>query len=112
MSHAQQVNFQNFEHIVLASAVPVIVDFYADWCGPCRMLGPILDRVQAKHADTAKIVKVNVDEEPDLASHFNVSSIPHLVFINNGEVVGQATGLASEDALNDVIHQMHAMNQA
>ncbi len=111
MSNAQQVSLNDFESVVLDSNVPVIVDFYADWCGPCRMLGPILDRVQKQNEGNAKIVKVNVDQEPDLAEQFQVSSIPHLVFIHKGEVVGQTTGLASEAALNDVIQQMNAIGQ-
>lgn len=111
MSNAQQVSMQDFESVVLESNVPVIVDFYADWCGPCRMLAPILDRVQKYNEGSAKVVKVNVDEEPELASQFQVSSIPHLVFIHNGEVVGQTTGVASEAALNDVIQQMNALGQ-
>ena len=96
MSAAQKVNAANFESEVLQSPVPVLVDLYADWCGPCRMMGPVLDQVANKVQGQAKVVKVNVDEEPELAASFGVSSIPMLVVLHNGKVVSHVVGAVSE----------------
>lgn len=106
MSHAKQVSLATFENEVLESSLPVVVDFYADWCAPCRMLSPVLDRVSNTFDGRAKIVKVNVEKEPDLARQFNVSSIPTLAFVVHGEVVGQSSGMPSESELNSVVQQM------
>ena len=110
MSYAQNVSLTSFEDEVLESSVPVIVDFYADWCGPCRMLGPVLDRVSQAFEGIAKIVKVNVDQEPGLASQFNVSSIPMLLYVHKGEIVGKSSGVASEANLKRALSQMIAAN--
>ena len=110
MSRAKEVSLATFESEVLDSPVPVVVDFYADWCGPCRALGPVLDRVSTAFAGQAKIVKVNVDREPALAQQFEVSAIPKLAFVVKGEVVGHSEGMASESDLSSVVRQMIAMN--
>ncbi|MEQ1829236.1 MAG: thioredoxin [Pirellula sp.] len=110
MSRAKQVSLATFESEVLESAVPVVVDFYADWCAPCRMLGPVLDRVSTVFDGRAKIVKVNIDQEPALAQHFNVASIPTLTFILRGEVVAQSAGMPSETELSAVVQQMVDLN--
>lgn len=96
----------SFGQDVLNSPVPVLVDFYADWCGPCRMLAPTLDKLAVEFAGKARIVKVNVDKEPMLASQFNVSSIPSLTFIVDGEVVGQSAGAPPEAALRRALNQL------
>ena len=106
MSVVYHTSAQNFERDVLNSPVPVLVDFYADWCGPCRMLAPTLDRLAVEFSGKARIVKVNVDEEPELASQFNVSSIPNLTFITGGEVVGQSAGAPPEAALRRALSQL------
>ena len=82
---------QNFNEIVLGSDVPVLVDFFATWCGPCRMIAPILEELAAEHPEY-KIVKIDVDEEPDLATRFGVMSIPTLLVFKNGELVSTTVG--------------------
>ena len=85
------VTKENFEKEVLQSDKKVLVDFWASWCGPCRMVGPILDEI-AEEQDAVKICKVNVDEQPELAQAFGVMSIPTLCVIDGGKLVNQAVG--------------------
>ena len=95
----------NFE-AVANSGQPVLIDFWAPWCGPCRMLGPVVDEIASLKAGAAKVCKVNVDEEADLAAKFRVTSIPLLVFIKNGQVVTQKVGVQSKNA---IIEQLESM---
>lgn len=99
MNEITHVTADTFESEVRQSEVPVLVDFYADWCGPCRMMGPILNQVAARTAGRAKIVKVNVDEQPELASAFNVSSIPALAVLSRGQLVNARVGVTPADQL-------------
>jgi thioredoxin 1 len=92
MSSGIAVNGGNFENEVLKSTVPVLVDFWAEWCGPCRMIGPMLDEIAAENSGKLKVCKVNVDEESELAGRHGVASIPMLVVYHNGEIVRQQTG--------------------
>lgn len=110
MSHALNVSLATFESEVLNSEIPVVIDFYADWCGPCRMLGPILDRISDKYAQRAKVVKVNIDHEQALAQQFDVSAVPTLAFVLHGEIVGEAQGLVTESDLSSVVEQLIEMN--
>jgi thioredoxin 1 len=106
MSSVKHVSKGSFAQDVVESQVPVLVDFYADWCGPCRMLTPTLQQLAAEFGDRVKIVKVNVDEEPELANQFQVESIPTLVFVANGTVVGRTAGLVPEAGLRRALHQL------
>ena len=106
MSVVYHTSSQNFSRDVLSSPVPVLVDFYADWCGPCRMLAPTLEKLAVEFSGKARIVKVNVDKEPELATRYQVSSIPGLIFIDDGKVVAQSAGAASEAALRRALDQM------
>lgn len=106
MSTVTHASKANFAREVLEASVPVLVDFYADWCGPCRMLAPTLQRLSAEFAGRAKIVKVDVDAEPELASQFQVESIPTLVFIAGGKAVGKTTGLVPEEGLRQALDRL------
>lgn len=88
----------NFEEEVLKSSIPVLIDFYADWCGPCRMLAPVIDKL-AQEVTHVKICKVNVDNENELASKFGVMSIPTIVAFKEGKVYNKAVGLQTKDKL-------------
>jgi len=100
---AQVVNANNFEAEVLKSDVPVLVDFYADWCGPCQALLPTIEELSSELEGKAKIVKVNVDEAGELAAQYGVMSIPALKVFNGGEVTKEALGLQSKDALKELL---------
>lgn len=97
------VNKTNFYKEVLSSDIPVLVDFWAPWCGPCRMLSPIIERVAQENVGKTKIVKVNIDEEPELAGKYGVMSIPTLLFMKNGKVVAQSVGLQSKNKVEEMI---------
>lgn len=96
------VTSANFEEEVLKSDKTVIIDFYADWCGPCKMFSPIIESVAQKN-ENIKVVKVNVDEAQDLAIKYQVASIPTVVVIKNGEVANRSVGLISESELLELV---------
>ena len=87
-----KITAANFENEVLRSDKPVLLDFYADWCGPCKMLAPVLHEIAEENADTLKVGKINVDEQMELAMRFQVSSIPILVVFKNGKAVAKSVG--------------------
>ena len=97
-----KVNSQNFEEEVLKSEKPVLVDFYADWCGPCKMLSPIIDQVAEENEDI-KVVKVNVDDAQDLAMKYQVMSIPTLVVIKEGKEINRSVGLIDKNQVVNMI---------
>lgn len=94
--NAIQLNKENFETNVTQSDRPVLVDFWAEWCGPCKMLNPVLNEIAKEAGDRVTIAKINVDEEPELANRFRVQSIPTMVVFRNGTEQGRLVGLASK----------------
>lgn len=94
---------ENFESEVINSDKTVLVDFWASWCGPCKMIGPIVEEVSEEVTD-AKICKVNVDEQPDLASRFKVMSIPTLIVFKDGKEVKKSTGLISKSEILELLN--------
>ena len=87
-----KITRENFENEVMKSNIPVLIDFWAPWCGPCRMMGPIIEQLAEEYEGKAKVGKVNVDEEGELSQAFGVMSIPTIVLIKDGKVVKQAVG--------------------
>ncbi len=91
-----EINEANFETEVLKSTEPVLVDFWANWCGPCKMLAPVLDEIAKEQAGRVKVAKVNVDENPSLAARFSIQSIPTLLYFAGGQLRRQTLGAVSK----------------
>ena len=103
MAEVLEVNEQNFDSEIAKAGKPALVDFWAPWCGPCRMQTPILEKVAAKVGGKAVIAKVNVDEDPAIAARFQVRSIPTLLLIKDGQVIQQFVGVQQETKLVEQI---------
>ena len=93
----------NFEAEVMQSRLPVLIDFWASWCGPCRMLAPVIEQIAEETAGSVKVGKVNVDEEPELAAAFQVASIPTPVVIRDGKITQTAVGVQPKDRILDTL---------
>ena len=98
-----KITLENFDEEVLKSDIPVIVDFYADWCGPCKMLAPELEAVAAELDGKVKIGKINVDNDPELAKQYGVMSIPTLILFKNGEAVATSVGVKPKAEIKKLI---------
>ncbi|GAB4559598.1 MAG: thioredoxin [Haliangiales bacterium] len=102
------VTTATFEREVLQADVPVVMDFWAPWCGPCRRIGPALENLAGSYEGKVKVIKVNVDDEPDLAMRFGVRGIPALFALKQGEVVDQMVGFGGEKPLADMFERLSA----
>ncbi|HOL54900.1 MAG TPA: thioredoxin [bacterium] len=105
-NRVKAVSSADFDSEVINSSMPVLVDFWADWCMPCKMLSPIVEEVAEELADRLKVVKVNVDENPDLAMSYGVQAIPTLLVFKDGRVVIETVGYLSKKALMDKLGEV------
>lgn len=98
-----KITKNNFNNEIINSDIPVLLDFWASWCGPCRMLSPIIGELAKEYDGKLKIGKVNVDEEPELASHFNIASIPTVVIIKDKTIMDKSIGFVPKNKLEEMI---------
>src|SRR6476646_353335 len=105
-SAAITIDESNFDQEVTKSAQPVLVDFWAEWCGPCKMIAPGLDEIAREKAGTVKVGKVNVDNNPSLSARYNIRAIPTLLFFKDGQVRDQVTGMATK---KDLLNRLEAL---
>ncbi|HET9095373.1 MAG TPA: thioredoxin [Candidatus Baltobacteraceae bacterium] len=103
MSALADVSQSNFQTEVLGAPQPVLVDFWAPWCGPCKMLAPVVEKVAGSHAGRAKFVKLNTDENPSLAGEYQVSGIPCLILFKGGKAVDRIVGYVSEQTITSML---------
>ena len=106
------INNESFEREVLQSPQLTIVDFWAPWCGPCKMISPLLDEIVSRYDGKVKVTKLNVDENSEASQHFGITSIPTLVFFNNGIIVDRITGAVSKSQLETRINRLLNVPQA
>jgi len=109
--HTVHVTSQTFETEILSASEPVLIDFWAPWCGPCLALGPVLDELATTYAGKVKVAKINVDEEPGLATEFRVRGIPTLYAVFDGQVVDQMVGFGGKRALAKAFAKLAEMGE-
>ncbi|HAQ65495.1 MAG TPA: thioredoxin [Bacteroidales bacterium] len=103
---ALEITDANFDELVMKSDKPVVVDFWAEWCGPCRMVGPVISEMAEEYAGRAVIGKVDVDNNPGVANQFRVRNIPTILFVKNGEVVDKQVGVVPKAVLVKKLEQL------
>ena len=102
-TESKHITESDFETEVLGADKPVLVDFWAPWCGPCRMVGPEVEAVAAEYAGRANVVKINVDEQPELAGRYGIMSIPTIIVFKNGEIAEQVVGAVNRGKLKEML---------
>ena len=102
---AIEITDANFDELVLKSNVPVMVDFWAEWCGPCRMVGPVVDEIAKEYEGKAVIGKVNVDHNPGISARFGIRNIPTILFLKNGEIVDKSVGAVPKTQLTEKLNK-------
>lgn len=108
MNEPININEASFEKAVINSPVPVVVDFWAAWCGPCKMIAPMLDEIAKESADRFRVTKVNIDDDPGLQERFNIRGVPALLFFSGGELRDQIVGVASKKAIVEKLEKLTA----
>ena len=106
MKETIEINETNFEAEVLKSDRPVLVDFWAEWCGPCKMLAPVLDEIAVEQSGRAKVAKVNVDESPGLAARYGIQAIPTLLYFAGGELRDRSVGVQSKKTISSKLEAL------
>jgi thioredoxin 1 len=106
MSKGINITNENFESEVAASPIPVLIDFWADWCGPCKMIGPLIDELAGEYEGRLKVGKVNVDEQGDLAGRYGIASIPTLVVYKDGAVAQKMVGAAPKQQIESLFKDL------
>lgn len=105
---ALEITDSNFEDVVLKADKPVLIDFWAEWCGPCRMVGPVVEELAKDYEGKAVIGKVNVDENPEISVRYGIRNIPALLFFKNGEIVDKQIGAVPKSVLNEKLEKQLA----
>ena len=105
MSNVIEINDANFESVVLKSEIPVLVDFWAPWCGPCKLLGPTLEEISLENEGKLSIVKINIDENQEMAAKYGIKSIPTMLIFNKGDLKNQLVGSMPKKNIEDVLSQ-------
>jgi thioredoxin 1 len=106
MSDEMLLTEENFDNEVLNSSIPVLIDFWAEWCAPCKRLTPIIEELSKEYSGRVKVLKLNVDSAPDIASRFGISGIPALYLFNNGEVVDNSVGVQPKDKIKEMMDKI------
>lgn len=108
MDHVKELSDRDFETEVLQSAEPVLVDFWAPWCGPCRMVAPVVEELAKENVGTLKVTKINIDDSPNTATTYGISSIPTLMIFKGGEIAERFVGVQPKKRLQEAIDQVMA----
>ncbi|MCX7905252.1 MAG: thioredoxin [Elusimicrobiales bacterium] len=103
---AYNITDDNFKKEVIESPIPVLVDFWAPWCGPCRMIAPIIDEIAAKYEGKVKVVKINTDENPKSASEYRITAIPTLLFFKEGKVIKEIVGVVPKEEIEKALDEL------